>query len=327
MKNQYDALLKACQNGEADKFQQLFSSLSAEQKIEFLSYNDYEAYHQAMASGNLTLFEGITAAIIKSFATDMMDEEEVLIPAFEARQGEGFIQALERQHLAIVESMLFVLFLDYYCNEIINTKSKYIQFVLQHSNLKPAIPDLFKQACATDLDTVKRWVDILPNETLIEICNPKFSELNQEASRSCFYYVASPEILDFLWNNLSPVIQATIANNVFPGCLVYQVKKEEVAIIEKILSLLDEKQQSHCFKFEDYNCFVYAADRGSLDIIKLLWKTFSSEDKINALKASNYAAYRLASKANHIQIISFLESVAPAPILLEMQPAVSQPIK
>lgn len=77
---------------------------------------------------------------------------------------------------------------------------------------------------------------------------------------------------------------------------------------------------------QDFYVFDHAADRGYLKIMQFIWGSIPSALREKALQASNYAAYRLATKSNHADIVSFLEAHTNEETLEKMKKAVNQGI-
>lgn len=323
MNDNFETLALACKNGDLQSFKSGYTSLTTQQKKEFVTHNEYAAYHLAMASGNLPTLEEVTTAILQNFATDPMEEETILVTAFKARHGEGFITALEKHEADIIDFMLTEEFVSDLCVEIINQKIEHIQFIIQHPQLNRTISGLFQYACATDINTVKAWLNSLPKDNVFEMLIFDYDYGRpQETAWTCFHIIKDPAIIDLIWNSLPNAMRDAIAEKMFPRALIQAIKENRTQVVQKMLSLLKPEQRMLCFQFEDYNGFVYAADRGNYTIVKMLWDMFTEDTRIEALKASNYAAYRLAYKAGHQDITSFLETHASPSLLLEMKASI-----
>ncbi|MBI2790630.1 MAG: hypothetical protein HYX61_01615 [Gammaproteobacteria bacterium] len=318
-----ERLIALCEQGRFNEFNSVFASLEMKQKMDFIQADNFYCFHFFASKGYTNILEEMVKCIFKNANAEEWDEDEALIFPFEARQGEGFKKALENHHIETVKFFLDEDFTHLHnkCVEIIIENTQYISLVYQQPTLKCLIPEMINFACYCDLETLKRVLSVLPIEVLMEVVADSAWGPFEIAS-----YNNAPDIISYLWSQCSERIQRIIIRVHFPQSLIVAAKNANTEAIQAILALLGEKQKIEVLSFEDYNTFVYAADRGALAIVKLIWEALPQAQRIEALNASNFAAYRLATQNRQAQVVSFLESITPEIQRKKMKEAVLQTV-
>ncbi len=312
-------LMITIEKGELKEYRKLFQTLNMEKQREFVKYNSYQYLHLAMAQGQLDIFNEMASFIFANIDNDM----EALVPAFVARNGEGFRQALDSHQWPLIEELMNDEFLQYYCFNVIVENENYIASILNQPSLKHFVPDLFNLSCKQSVLSVQRVLNIVPFENLEHLFKIQQRDLSNLSSQWGPFenaaYVNQIDVIEFLWNFIPDSLKMNVVKFYFPECMLIATKNGYVGVIDTILSFLTQKQQWQVLKFQDYNVFVYAADRGDVEIMKLVWETLPNDQRLEALTASNFAAYRLAYQNTHIAVLNFLESVASNELLDKMK--------
>ncbi len=296
-------------NNDFKKYSKLFHALSVDKQLAFIIHDRYQSLHLAMANGHLDIFNEMVSFIFTHF------DEDRVVSAFEARNGEGFKIALDKHHWALIEDLMNDEYLQYHCFKIILESEQYIALILSQPSLKQFIPDLFNLACRQNVLSVQRVLNVVPFENLANLF--KFHERdfsNPSIQWGPFENAADANetaVIEYIWNLIPDEFKMNVVQYYFPECLMIAAKKGYTAVIETIFKFLSQEQQRQLLKFQDYNVFVYAADRGHIEIIKLIWETLLKDEKKAALAASNFAAHRLALQNNHQEILDFFDSVTP----------------
>lgn len=315
-------LIASCEQGRFNEFNSAFASLEMKQKMDFIQRDNFYYFHFAASKGYTDILDKMVECIFKNANAKEWDEDEPLILPFDARQGEGFKKALENNYTATVQYFLDEEFTNLHnkCVEIIIENTQYISLVWQQPALKYLIPEMINFA-SCNLQTLKGVLSVLPNEVLMEVVTDSTWGPFEVAS-----YNNAPDIITYLWDQCTERMQKTMIKLHFPQSLIIAAKNANLEAIQAILALLDEKQKIDVLSFEEYNAFVYAADRGALAIVKLIWEVLSSAQRIEALQSSNFAAYRLATQNRQAQVVAFLESITPETHIEKMKEAVLQTV-
>src|SRR5262249_7026059 len=95
-------------------------------------------------------------------------------------------------------------------------------------------------------------------------------------------------------------------------------------IKQLVLWVETEERKTALVSSVDFSAFVYAADRGYIEIIEYIWESLPALLHSQALAASNFAAYRLATKNHHTSIIAFFEANSSEKTINKMKKAVTQ---
>jgi hypothetical protein len=316
-------LTALCEQGRFSEFNSSFASLEMNQKMDFIQADNFYNFHFFASKGYTDILNKMVECIFKNANAQEWDEDEALIFPFEARQGEGFKKALENHHFETVKFFLDEDFTQIHnkCVAIIIESTHYISLVWQQPTLKYLIPEMINYACSLDLEAIKRILSILPNAVLLDVvAKPAWGPFEAAS------YNNVPDTICYLWSQCSERIQNIIVKVHLPQSLIIAAKNVNAEAIQAILSLLDETQKVELLSFEDYNAFVYAADRGALAIVKLIWEALPQTQRIKALQASNFAAYRLATQNRQAQVVAFLESITPETHKEKMKEAVLQSV-
>ena len=193
----------------------------------------------------------------------------------------------------------------------------YIKIIFE-CGLTDVVETIFSNACRQNIVEVKRVLKIIPPYFHSQLLNfNSFSNACRERTI---------EIMEFIWNLANQNIKNTLIENTFPICLINAIKLGERAIINKLLNWLNPNQQLSCLAYEEYNSFVYAADRGYLDILEIIYEILPHSVLLKAISASNFAAYRLAIKNKHTDVVLFLERISSPDQIKKMKKAVNQSI-
>ncbi len=306
----YEKLVQACTDGNLSEFEDLWQSykVDATTQKEVLEHDNFKLFHLVIASGNVDLLDKM-GRLLCEISDEGWPYIEVLNIPFTARDGEGFREALIHKKNAMVKAILGDEFLEQKCLEIINERVEFIAYVSNEPSLAYVLHYLFNDACATGVEAILQLEKVLTRDQIITFLLPDNNTELFYAPTSSFESVNEAIVIKHLWNLLNAKEKARAANEVFPKCLILCAKIGNAKLIDAILQLLDKAQQRECLQFEDYNTFVYAADKGHVEVMRLVWDYLDNDGKSAALKASNNAAYRLAKQSNHVEAIAFLEAL------------------
>lgn len=310
--------LQACDLGRVEELRSIFSSLSAAEKNELIKLDRYAGFHIAAAKGHVGIIDFIFDQAKK--LTDEVPADEAVIPIFLAREGEGFTLALTNKHIKVVEAILKEEYLFNYCEDII--LENYVDFIW-NSDLRNFIFYLFAKCCGQNISSVQRIVEIVPQsshhlflEDVPPFLNKRFLNLNsfEEACGS-----GKQDIVQLLWDLTS---DKKPLERKFTSSFLRAVKNGHLEVIKQLVAWAG----SELLTSEDYSAFIYAADKGYLEIVQFIWESLPPSLQLEALAASNFAAYRLATKNQHSHVVSFFEVVSDAALQKKMKNAVNQGI-
>ena len=321
--------IQACCIGNTKEFNDLFSSLSIEQKNNFIAFDHFAGFHHAAANGHFEIVKAILNHV--KLVTDLIPDDEAVISIFFARNGEGFKAALENQHIKTIEIILSEDYLYYDCLKIIAENPEFIRTIWD-SPLRGCILFLFSQYCEEDISLVQHLLETISKESqhlLLEYPSNKYTITNNFTihftspfETACYYNKL--DILQFLWNSFRLSYREKVIEEQFSSCCVTAAKQGHLDIIKQLSSWLNTEQKTSFLTSIDFSAFIYAADKGYVEIVQFIWEALPILLQPAALSASNYAAYRLATKMQHPHVIAFLEANASESTIEKMKKAVTQ---
>ena len=301
--------IQICEAGDMKQFHTLFSSLSIEEKNTLIEFDHYACFHISASNGHHEIVNTIFN-YVKS-VTNEIPCEEALVPLFLSRNSAGFKAALNHHHMQTVKLILVEEFLFHACIDIIASNPAFIK-TIWHSELKNCIFYIFSEHCGRNLLDVKSLLEALPPSAqplLIEYADDKYPIANITIHSGTPFktacYFGKLDSLIYLWNLFSSEHQAKTIEKEFSSCFIVAAKNGHLAIMQQLVSWVKKEQKIALLCSEDFNAFIYAADRGYLEIVKFIWQSLPPLLHHEALAASNFAAYRLAKKSNHTSVIAF----------------------
>jgi hypothetical protein len=330
--------VQACGSGKVEEFKKAFSSLSLKEKNEIIKFDHHACFHIAAANGQLDIVNLIINHVrCEDNAADSssyIDSGEALLPLFLDRDGEGFKAAIVNQHFETVERIAEQEFLFAPCIAIIIKNLTLIK-ILWESPLRNCIVYSLAQSCYHNISSVQCILDNVPKSAhhlLLEdrpaqlISTDKLSIMNlspfANACRS-----GKLDIMRLLWSLFSKAHQDKLISDQFEICYVSAGKNGHLKIIEQLIEWAEPAERKiSLLSCQDFYIFDLAADRGYLKVIQFIWESMPSALREKALQASNYAAYRLATKSNHTDVVSFLEAHTNEETREKMKKAVNQGI-
>ncbi len=322
--------VQACGTGRIEEVNSIFSSLSFEEKIEIIKFDHYACFHIAASNGHVDVISFIFH-YIKS-VTDEGLADEAVIPVFLARNGEGFKIALANKHIKAVEIILVEEYLFQFCMDIIEEAPNFIK-ILWNSALRNTIVYLFAVCCSQNISFVKRILEIVPQPShhlLFEdipeklYITDKFCIMNiNPFDMACLY--GKLDIIQLLWNLSSIYFQKKIIEYQFGSCFILAAKYGHVEILKQLATWAGSHQlKTSILTSMDYSAFIYAADEGYLEVMQFIWESIPPSLQLEALEASNFAAFRLASRNQHFPVMNFLEAKIDAEDIGKKKKAVNQ---
>jgi hypothetical protein len=133
------------------------------------------------------------------------------------------------------------------------------------------------------------------------------------------------DIIQLLWNLVSNDYQKKVIKDNFASFFILATKNGYIEILKQLATWTESQQlKISLFSSEDFSAFIYAADRGYLEIVQFIWESLFPSLQLEALKASNFAAYRLAAKNQHLHVMAFLEAKIDIKNREKMKSAVNQ---
>lgn len=316
-------LIIAIETQDLSKWREILKTLSNEDKEQIVQNNKNQLFHLAASKGNLQIFDEVINAILAN--TEEYDINDELYDVFVSRNGEGFRNALENQHNEIVYEFLngsLEEYLYFHCLEVVLEKPEYIAYIYNH-DFKDCFPDLIYIACYRSLADVQAILNVIPIEEVLSLIANKI-KFSQNEMRNVPISVLvwqdlfvnatlgdHADVIYFLWQKVPRDIQKDVARYVFSECFIRAAKNRSLKALLGIAALLSQEEMVYCLQYEDYNTFVYSADRGNIEMLKWVWAHLSEAEKTLALSASRFAAYRLAKQNNHQEVVAFLKSIAP----------------
>lgn len=319
----FDSLIHSVETNDFLKWQSHFQMLSIEEKEQIVQQNHYQLFHLAASHGQFEIFDATISAILNNidefYIIDRLNE------AFAAREGEGLRNALKHQHAEIVKEFLIGSLEEGLYAEslsVILEESKFIEYICSLS-LKDTLPDLLKFACLSNLKSVESVLRIVPLADIMHLMEIQLKRSVEEgvnvpvvvlAWRTLFVnatWIDAADIIQYLWQMVPEKAQKTIIYEVFPECFIRAAKNGSFKAVLYITELLSKDALRFCLQYEDYNIFVYSADRGNLEMLKWVWDNLENSEKPLALGASRFAAFKLAKQNNHQDITAFLENKDP----------------
>lgn len=314
----FDHLIHAVETNDLPKWQSHYQMLSIEEKEQIVQQDNYHLFHLAASKGQFEIFEDTISAILnnidESYIIDRLND------AFSARAGEGLRNALKYRHAEIVKEFLIGSLEESLYTEslsIILEESNFIEYICTLS-LKGSLPDLLKLACLTNLKAVELVLSIVSLEEILQLLEIQIKRSVEESNNIPLVVLAwlalfvnatridDAQIIQYLWQKVPVNAQKTIIYGVFPECFIHAAKNGSFKALLSMSALLTHEELHFCLKYEDYNTFVYSADRGNLEMLKWVWNNLANSEKPLALSASGFAAFKLAKQNNHQDIIAFL---------------------
>jgi hypothetical protein len=321
--------IQVCSKGDIKKFDQLFSSLSIDQKNEFIRFDNYACFHFAAANGHHQIVKTIFN-YVKS-VTDEIPIEEAVIPLFSARNGESFRAALANHHIKTVELILVEEFLFDVCLDIIAENKEFLK-IIWNSPLRVCILYLFNQYCGRDILLVQHMLEVLPKSSqhlLIEHISDEYNILNKFTIHSLSPFKTACacnklDIVQFLWGLFSLPHQIKMIETQFPSCIIIAAKNGHLDIIKQLAAWVKSERKTSLLMSMDFSAFIYAADKGYIEIMQFIWESLPGSLRSDALAAGNFAAYRLATKHQHFPVMTFLEKNSSKETVEKMKKAIKQ---
>ncbi|MCS5711882.1 ankyrin repeat domain-containing protein [Candidatus Berkiella aquae] len=309
------AFAKNLEEGNVVQFSQMWASLSEQDKEKFITTDHYLYLHMAAEYGRLDMIDDFLNHLNQN-----------ALSAFQAREFEGFKIALQNQHWDVVERILSEEQLHKDCLQIIQTSDEFLELVW-HSKLQNVITLIFNQACYQNTTELKRILKIVPKThqhlllmtEKVELTNDFQINLLSPLQASCQY--GNLNILKFIWGLYDTRVQKGLMNSHFPQCMLEAIEYGHANIVKRLLEWLTPEQQIKILSHEDFNLLTYAADRGFEHVVELIWSYIPASERITAISANNYAAYRMAKHHNHTQTINLLEVIVPPHLKGKMQKA------
>jgi len=316
--------VQACSEGNVSEFDDILSACSEQQGNELIQFDYYACFHKAAANGHTSIvhkiFEHVIDAADKPFDQPggIFPPNEAVIPIFSSRDGEGFKAALMNHHVNTANRILDEEYLYLKCRNIIAQEDKFIKLAWE-LGLKFIICHIFADACATSTAAVNRILKIIPKtyHKKLLICQNGWPF--RYACRS-----GNLDIIRLLWQLSDADIRNYLFQSIFPAGIIDAAKNNQLELMKHLLEWANPQQKINCLRYEDYNSFVYAADRGYLDIVKFVYQHLPATLKGKAISASNFAAYRLATQNKHRDVVAFLEEIASDELIQKMKKALTQ---
>jgi hypothetical protein len=321
--------IQACGAGKIEDIDRIFSTLSIDEKNELIKFDHHACFHVGAANGHTEVINFIFK-YVKS-VTDEIPANEAVIPVFLDRKGESFKTALNNKQIKTVERILEEEYLFNFCLDIIAEDPSFIK-IIWNSTLRNCIIYLFAQYCSQNISSVQRLLEIIPQSShhlLLEdaplklftsaLCIMNFHPFGRACQNGKL------DIIQLLWNLVSNDYQKKVIKDNFASFFILATKNGYIEILKQLATWTESQQlKISLFSSEDFSAFIYAADRGYLEIVQFIWESLFPSLQLEALKASNFAAYRLAAKNQHLHVMAFLEAKIDIKNREKMKSAVNQ---
>lgn len=298
--------INICESGNILDYDNLLSQLDKSQIKRLMEFNHSIAFYRAVKNGHASIVKRIFHSIKKT--TTIEPREEALEPIFLTRNCAALKVALKKKYVDIIEIFLQEEVLFYICAEIILKKTKFIQLIWE-STLTTYTYPIFLLACDRNVQAVQKIFQVIPNNYYIN-----FITYTQQGLLNTPLVIASRNghvaTLNLFFNFIDAPTKEKLLKDVIPYCVIVAAQQGKTAVVKKFFQWLTPQQQINCLIYEDFNSFVYAADRGSIALLKLIWQRLPITLRNQALAASNFAAYRLAMRNHHQSVIKILEKFA-----------------
>ncbi len=292
-------LIELVKQGNVDTFNEFMQLYSPTEQVQIVSQDNFLLFHLAIASGYVPMFDAV--ALIIAQQDEYPFNQDLLIEALDARKAEGLKKSLEHNHGEMIDSFMKDEYLNCKCIEVFVDHPQYITSLQDQANANKYIEEVFESACRLSSIKFEAVLKMMP-PTLLEQLLISGDPLLQ---------ANDPAVFLRLWDLTPLAYREQISATILPRCCINAAKYNQTSLIQAILSQLTAEQSLKCLQHEDYNAFVYASDRGNLELVQLIWKNLPNSINSEALMASNYAAYRWAKRADHIAVVEFIESVVP----------------
>ncbi|WP_261788338.1 ankyrin repeat domain-containing protein [Coxiella burnetii] len=204
--------------------------------------------------------------------------------------------------------------------------------IIWNSSLRNCILYIFEECCSQDISSVQRILELVPKPSQhLLLDDPgklpvsiSFYRVNLSPfKRAC--QSGKLDIVQLLWSLSSSSNQKKLIENRFEASFILAAKNGHVEILKQLVKWVESKQlKISLLKSKDFSAFIYSADKGYLEIVQLIWESIPSPLQLEALKARNFAAYRLATKNQHHSVRSFLETKIDEVNRRKMKNAVNQ---
>ena len=321
----YSNFLHACQIGNLEQVLESLCCQSAEEKLELIRYDNGAGFHVAAINGHAAIVKLIINTDL-SLNPDEIPEEIWLSWALN-RHGESFKLAVKNHQYDVVNILL----------EQTLFESDLIKLILDDSNLililwsspgREYLFEIFNIACSLHTEKVPELLQLLPgfSEEISALTATRLPYLNlffDPLGSACYWNHL--ETMHLLWKLLSHKDQHRVISNKFTSYFIDAAKKGHAEILSQLIEWVDSPEFKIALaKSFDYGAFIYAADSGNLPSVKIIFKLLPKSMQDEALTASNYAAYRLASKKNSHEIIKYLENNSDEHTIEKMKIAVTQ---
>lgn len=309
-----------CAQGHLQKIREIFANCSKEQRQHLIEYDEYKGFNQAVATGHTAIVNFLFSQVVHD-ATRPFDEpgpfdipEEAVIPLFKSRDAQAFKNALANRHQETVLSIMEEDYLHDLCLDIIESNSLFINIVCEWQQTG-ILQELFEKACYDGRAPLEQLLANIPEK----LHRALFTD---NAFLQCCRG-GNLEGLQFYWSLLDTATQQRLIEQAFGAFIIAAVKLGNKDVIQQLLAWSSTEQKENALRVDDYNAFVYAADRGHLDIVKMIYDALPSSEKSSAMAASQYAAYRLAHREGHHDVIRFLEQNMPQEMLTKIKSTLS----
>lgn len=285
--------VQACSEGNEAEFYAILSDCSDAEREKLIKFDRYTCFHKAAAGGHAVIVRKIFTYVIYGAEKKNADPKnewfptgEAVIPVFEERKGEGFKAALSNGHMDVVESILQEEYLNSECLHIILQNDEFIKIIL-NSKIRNEARVLLDMACYKNINEVKRLLKIVPQDF--------YESLLSYLNFSPFETVCRNghiEILKLLWDLSNSKI------------------KESLIVSE--------------FAFPSF--LITAADKGYVEIVRFIYEQFPIKDPPSLLSYRSCAAYVLATKNNHTDIVAYFEKNSSDVLIDKMKKALAPTI-
>lgn len=322
--------IQVCSLGKIEEVDSIFSTLSIEEKNELIKFDNYACFHLAAANGHVDVVNFILN-YVKS-VTDEIPADEAVIPIFLDRNGEGFKAAIGNKYIETVERILNEEYLFQFCIDIIASEPNFI-IIIWNSVLRNSIIYIFAECCSQNITSVQRILKIVPqsfHHLFLEDVPEKLFITDSFCVMNLNPFVMACQsgkldIIQFLWNLFSDNYKKKLMEHQFELSLNFAAKNGHIGIVKQLAAWAESQQlKISILTSKDFSTFIYAADKGYLNIIQFIWDSLTPSLQLGALKASNFAAYRLATKNHHLHVMNFLESKIDIENKEKMKNAVNQ---
>ncbi len=342
----YETFITICQDGNVKQYDEMINQLNDQQVMLLIMMEDFYGFFVAAKNGHAVLVKDMlhrSRVWVKRCQGDDAQSQECIdsllyVPIVFSRDFAALLAAIENGYDIMVSEILN----NACATEILDALSARIwrrnDLVKKVwcSMLQPIISIIFYGTCSSSLQSVKLLLKLI-DYPLCHDAKPQpmpvahdkklanFRPLTIDYAKLLLSHqndtlhleIDSPlmaacrsghkDIVKYLLQIVIPSIREELIEQVVNHCLIILAKHGDVETLQVMLGWLNPQEKRYCLTYDEYNTFVYAADNGNSSTLQCIWSHLSEKDRIAALSASQFAAYRLAKRANHVNVVEQLE--------------------